>query len=75
MTGQKRPGMMGRLFSEAWAEVEDDFEPAFEKAYATGESYSVDDARFYIDRSGYLEETYFSVSIIPFNCEDGSLAL
>ncbi|KAH8669640.1 putative histidine kinase M3YPp [Tricladium varicosporioides] len=73
-TGQRHPGMMGKTFAEAWFEVEGDFTPAFEKAAETGVSYTVDDARFYIERHGYLEETYYSISIIPFSANDGNVA-
>ncbi len=73
--GQRHPGMMGKTFSAAWAEVEGDFSPAFDAAYETGTSYLLDDARFYIDRNGYLEETYYSIAIIPFNVEDGDVGL
>ena len=73
--GQKHPGMMGKQFSEAWAEVDGDFSPAFDTAYETGTSYLLNDARFYIDRQGYLEETYYSVAIIPFSLEDGDICL
>ena len=73
--GQKHPGMMGKTFSEAWAEVEGDFSPAFDTASETGIPYLVDDARFYIDRQGYLEETYHSISIIPFSVDDGDVGL
>ncbi|KAE9366560.1 putative histidine kinase M3YPp [Stipitochalara longipes BDJ] len=71
--GQKHPGMMGKTFSQAWAEVEGDFSPAFDTAYETGTPYLVDDARFYIDRQGYLEETYYSISIIPFSVDNGDV--
>ncbi|KAJ5041797.1 uncharacterized protein L3040_005364 [Drepanopeziza brunnea f. sp. 'multigermtubi'] len=75
VTGQKHPGMMGRRFTEAWAEVASDFTEAFEKAYINGQSYVVDDARFYIERHpGYLEETYFSFCIIPFLVDGGEMA-
>ncbi|KUJ18979.1 putative histidine kinase M3YPp [Mollisia scopiformis] len=71
VTGQRHPGMMGKTFSEAWAEVAGDFISAFDTAYETGKAYVVDDARFYIQRHGYLEETYYSLSIIPFSLERG----
>jgi hypothetical protein len=74
-TGQRHPGMMGKKFIEAWSEVEGDFTPMFDKAYETGSSYVWDDARFYFERHGYLEETYYSISIIPFNTEEGGVAL
>jgi PAS domain-containing protein len=75
VTGQKHPGMMGKTFSEAWAEVKEDFVPAFDKAHESGTSFAIDDARFYIERHGYLEETYYSLSIIPFAGNDGQPAL
>ncbi|KAH6720725.1 putative histidine kinase M3YPp [Leptodontidium sp. MPI-SDFR-AT-0119] len=74
VTGQKHPGMMGKIFSEAWGEIEGDFIPAFEKAYSTGASTVLDDARFYIERHGYLEETYYSIAMIPFLGDDDEIA-
>jgi hypothetical protein len=73
--GQKHPGTTGKQSSDAWAEVEGDFSPAFDTAYETGTSYLLNDARFYIDRQGYLEETYYSIAIIPFSLEDGDVGL
>lgn len=67
--------VMGKKFAEAWAEVEGDFTPAFEEAYKTGKSFVIDDARFYIERHGYLEETYYSISIIPFLVDGDEIAL
>ncbi|KAH7379750.1 putative histidine kinase M3YPp [Cadophora sp. MPI-SDFR-AT-0126] len=74
VTGQKHPGMMGKIFSEAWGEIEGDFIPAFEKAYTTGASTVLDDARFYIERHGYLEETYYSIAMIPFLGDNNDVA-
>lgn len=77
VTGQKHPGMMGKPFLEAWAEVEHAFRKIFDRAYETGKASTMDDAKFYIERHGYLEETYFSISILPFSCNsyDCNLAL
>ncbi|TVY84026.1 hypothetical protein LSUE1_G001789 [Lachnellula suecica] len=72
-TGQKHPGMMGKSFAEAWPEINDDFVPAFEKAKQSGIALAVDDARFYIDRHGYVEECYFTLSIIPIAANDGEV--
>lgn len=69
VTGQKHPGMMGKPFPEAWPEIESVFKKTFDKAYETGTASTMDDARFYIERHGYLEETYFSLSILPFSCD------
>ncbi|KAI9645299.1 hypothetical protein NHQ30_006034 [Ciborinia camelliae] len=68
VTGQKHPGMMGKPFSEAWAEVDEVFMSYFDKAYKTGKATTRDDAQFFIERHGYLEETYYSISILPFTC-------
>lgn len=75
VTGQKHPGIMGKTFAEAWEEVADDFEEPFVKAYETGYSFAIEDARFYINRNGYLEETYYTVSIIPLLVTEGEMAL
>jgi hypothetical protein len=74
VTGQRHPRMMGKKFEDAWEEVADYFTPLFDQAYETGASYNRDDARFYIERHGYIEETYYSISIIPFTVSDGGVA-
>ncbi|KAH7327165.1 hypothetical protein BKA65DRAFT_528165 [Rhexocercosporidium sp. MPI-PUGE-AT-0058] len=74
VTSQKHPGMMGKTFSEAWGEIEGDFIPASEKAYSTGASTVIDDARFYIERHGYIEETYYSIAMIPFLDDNDEIA-
>lgn len=74
VTGQKHPGMMGKTFSEAWAEIEG-FDAAFETARQTGVSFVVDDAMFEIDRYGYLEETYISLTLLPFLVDDDEISL
>lgn len=75
VTGQRHPRMMGKIFVDAWEEIAGEFVPAFDSAYETGKAYVLDDARFFIWRHGYLEETYYSLSIIPFNLEDGAVGL
>lgn len=75
VTGQKHPGIMGKTFAEAWEEVAADFEEPFAKAYESGDSFAIEDARFYINRNGYLEETYYTVSIIPLLITEGQIAL
>jgi len=48
---------MGKPFSLAWPEVQEFFLPEFDKACETGTAFIVDDARFHIERHGYIEET------------------
>jgi hypothetical protein len=75
VTGDKHPFMMGKPFLVAWAEIADSFAPAFNKGYETGIATTMDDALFYIDRHGYLEETYYAISMIPFGTSEGHMAL
>ncbi|KAL8700823.1 MAG: hypothetical protein Q9224_000784 [Gallowayella concinna] len=74
--GQKHPSLMGQSYRTAWAEIWSDVSPIFADAWSTGQATMKDDDRLFIQRSdapGYLEETYFSWSIIPLVGSDGSV--
>ena len=73
LAGQKHPQLMGQSYSEAWAEIWHEVKDVFENAKLTGEATMKDDDCLFIKRSGYLEETYFSWSIIPMVGSDGSV--
>jgi len=73
LAGQKHPQLMGQSYSEAWAEIWHEVKDVFENAKQTGEATMKDDDCLFIKRSGYLEETYFSWSIIPMVGSDGSV--
>lgn len=75
VTGQKHPFMMGKPFLVAWAELADDFAAAFKRGYETGIATTIDNGLFYLERHGYLEETYYSISMIPFGTKEGHMAL
>jgi hypothetical protein len=75
VTGNKHPFVMGKPFLVAWAEIADSFAAAFEKGYETGIATTMDDALFYLERHGYLEETYYSTSMIPLGTDEGHMAL
>ena len=53
---------MGRPFGEAWHEIAKEFEPIWEKGDKHGIATSMDCSLFFLERNGYLEETYFMVS-------------
>ncbi|KAI9824621.1 MAG: hypothetical protein M1832_001711 [Thelocarpon impressellum] len=74
LAGSKHPALMGQSYTEAWAEIWDSVADVFESGRVTGESTMKDDDCIFMDRSGFLEETYFSWSIIPVLGEDGSCA-
>ena len=77
LAGQKHPRIMGQKYSDAWPEIWDDIRQAFENARLTGQCVMKDDDCLFIERtasSGFLEETYFSWSLVPLIGADGSVA-
>lgn len=57
---QRHPHMMGKTFQDAFADepqVLEGFLPAIEDSTLTGASFAADDALFYLNRYGYIEET------------------
>jgi hypothetical protein len=64
LAGQKHPSLMGQSYSVAWSEIWDDVKDVFANARLTGEATMKDDDGLFLKRSNYLEETYFSWSIV-----------
>jgi hypothetical protein len=75
VTGEMHPGMMGKVFLDAWGDVAGDFTSQFDEAATTGRGYSIDNARFNLFRHEYLEETYYYISMIPIQLGQGQIAL
>ncbi|KAF2017723.1 hypothetical protein BU24DRAFT_432348 [Aaosphaeria arxii CBS 175.79] len=73
LAGQKHPKLMGQSYKIAWAEIWDDVKEVFANARLTGQATMKDDDCLFMKRNGFLEETYFSWSIIPMVGEDGSV--
>lgn len=73
LAGQKHPALMGQSYAEAWKEIWDEVKEVFANAKVTGEATMKDDDCLFIKRSDYLEETYFSWSIIPMVGSDGTV--
>lgn len=76
LAGQKHPQLMGQPYRDAWPEIWDSVEGVFADAKISGQSTMKDDDCLFIDRAsgdGFLEETYFSWSIIPLIGADGSV--
>lgn len=73
LAGQKHPTLMGQSYSVAWAEIWDEVKDVFANAKHTGEATMKDDDCLFMKRSDYLEETYFSWSIIPMVGGDGTV--
>jgi hypothetical protein len=63
---------MGQDFSECWASAWPAIGEAFEHALA-GETSYLENQRMFLDRHGYLEETFFTFSFSPIRDETGGV--
>ena len=73
LAGQKHPGLMGMRYRDAWVEIWDALREVFDNAYNHAQATMKDDDCLFLIRNGFLEETYFSWSIIPLIGDDGSV--
>jgi PAS domain S-box-containing protein len=73
LAGNKHPILMGQSYKEAWAEIWDDVKDVFASAMSSAQATMKDDDCLFINREDYLEETYFSWSIVPIIGGDGSV--
>ena len=70
----KHPGALGAPVAAVWEEIWDDIGPLFERVLKTGEATWSRDLPLLMDRSGYLEETYFTFSLSPLLGDDRRVA-
>src|SRR5713226_611241 len=70
--GGKHPHAMGQDFSECWASAWPAIGEAFARALA-GETSYLENQRMFLDRHGYLEETFFTFSFSPIRDETGGV--
>ncbi|KAM3088426.1 hypothetical protein ACMFMG_000070 [Clarireedia jacksonii] len=73
IAGQKHPNIMGKSYKFVWEELWNDLGVVFQKARNSAQATMKDDDCLFLKRNGYIEETYFSWSIIPLVGEDGSV--
>jgi PAS domain S-box-containing protein len=70
--GGKHPGALGKPVREAWGELWlTVLKALFDNVLASGEAFWAQDRPFFLERHGYLEETYFDVSYDPVRDESG----
>jgi PAS domain S-box-containing protein len=75
IAGNKHPALMGQSYKVAWAEIwEDQIECVFKKVRESGQAIMKDNDRLFIERNGFLEETYFNWSICPLIGENGQVS-
>src|ERR1700733_916982 len=70
----KHPHSMGQDFRECWASAWPAIGEAFERAL-NGETSFLENQRMFLDRNGYLEETFFTFSFSPIRDETGIVGL
>src|SRR4051794_34413506 len=70
--GAKHPRSMGQDFTECWASAWPVIGQAFERALGGVTSY-LENQRMFLDRNGYLEETFFTFSFSPIRDETGGV--
>ncbi len=71
--GAKHPDSMGQDFKECWFSAWPVIGEAFESA-AAGQTAFLENQRMFLDRYGYLEETFFTFSFSPIRDETGRVA-
>jgi signal transduction histidine kinase len=72
--GGKHPRALGAPVREVWQEIwESGLKGLFDPVLATGEAFWAQDRPFFLERHGYLEETYFDISYDPVRDESGSV--
>ena len=69
--GRKYPWALGRPMREVWAEIWDDVYPRIEHVMTTGDATWDVALLLFLERSGYLEESYHTFSYSPLRNEDG----
>ena len=73
LLGSKHPEAMGQPAAECWAEVWDDLDPKVTLVQQTGKATFDQDLLLFVERHGYLEETYCTISYSPIRSADGQV--
>ncbi|KAH8885898.1 hypothetical protein GQ53DRAFT_659190, partial [Thozetella sp. PMI_491] len=73
LAGNKHPAMMGGSARVHWREVWDQYDPLFDQMFLDGKAFSQDNTQLFIHRSGYLEEGFFNMRVLPLIDYDGSV--
>ncbi|MDA0166534.1 SpoIIE family protein phosphatase [Solirubrobacter ginsenosidimutans] len=72
--GKKYPWALGRSAREVWAEIWPDIGPRIETVMRTGIATWDEALLLFLERSGYVEETYHTFSYSPLADDDGRIA-
>jgi PAS domain S-box-containing protein len=72
--GDKHPGALGRRVAEVWPEAWETIAPVLDSVLETGKPVRHDDWRLMLNRSGFAEECFFTLSYSQIRCDAGSAA-
>jgi PAS domain S-box-containing protein len=72
VAGEKHPDLLGKSGKEGWFEIWNDLGPLVESVFAGKATWSEDQV-LYMNRHGYVEETYFTFSYSPVLDESGEV--
>jgi len=72
--GKKHPWAMGKPSHEVWAEIWQDIGPRIQKVLRDGEATWDEALLLFLERSGYLEETYHTFSYSPLTDDRGIIS-
>ncbi|HTW13306.1 MAG TPA: ATP-binding protein, partial [Solirubrobacteraceae bacterium] len=71
--GEKYPWALGRPASEVWAEIWPEVSPRIDRVLRTGEATWDESLLLFLERSGFVEETYHTFSYSPLADDDGRI--
>lgn len=74
IAGEKHPAALGEAGSKVWTEIWDVVGPLALKVMSEGVSNWAEDQLLFINRRGFIEETYFTFSYSPVFDESGTVA-
>jgi signal transduction histidine kinase/DNA-binding response OmpR family regulator len=71
--GKKYPWALGKPASEVWTEIWGDVGPLVEQVMSTGVATWDEGMLLFLERNGYVEETYHTFSYSPLTDDDGCI--
>jgi GAF domain-containing protein len=72
--GEKYPWALGRPAREVWSEIWHDIGPRIDSVMSTGEATWDEQLMLFLQRSGFVEETYHTFSYSPLADDDGTVS-
>jgi hypothetical protein len=71
LAGRSHPALMGQTFEEAFPEIWHTIKPNFDEAERSGVASVVDEQLLFVERNGFVEETYFTGNFNPLRGDEG----